>query len=598
MFRIGIIVLALYGLAPGVASAGETPSQDRKIERLVDYSRRGSGAGPNSPRATGPGSAAFDQSYDLHPAQGSGGALVLFVHSRFWNERQPDSLVERGFVRGLVRAGHSVAVLRHRLGEKGRHPIAVQDVARAVASLLDRVEAGEFDSDRVFLAGHSSGAQLALLVALDPRWLAREGKDARALAGVLSLSGIVDLAADAVGSDEEERMILAAFADSKARRAASPSEYVNPDLPAILLLNAARDIPGYLGAARRYAKKARAAGQPAIENLVAVGRDHYSILDLATSGGVHHVFEFLESRPREGILPEMWSIASTWRDPELSTEEFHLRYDGLVREYEADRRIVEVANLPFRTKPGAPIRLRFSRYKAIDLVALLKAMGPSRIGSGEWLEVTNARGEKAFFSMSRIRELAPRVVIGVDDERNLFRATDLYHTRRRYTWVDAAASRVDMARPLGAFLYFSGEEPSNTESSTLVGRYSLTIDSFRRRQSDPLEALADLPTLVRETLVSEHTCISCHRFREVGGRAFHIRARDGKSMGGHALPLERYPAVVWKRFVYDQRRVAEEVGANAVDLAPPVARALYDFVVAERNRRRLEPWNRPDRERD
>ncbi len=69
-------------------------------------------------------------------------------------------------------------------------------------------------------------------------------------------------------------------------------------------------------------------------------------------------------------------------------------------------------------------------------------------------------------------------------------------------------------------------------------------------------------------------------------------------MGGHALPLERYPAVVWKRFVYDQRRVAEEVGANAVDLAPPVARALYDFVVAERNRRRLEPWNRPDRERD
>jgi hypothetical protein len=69
-------------------------------------------------------------------------------------------------------------------------------------------------------------------------------------------------------------------------------------------------------------------------------------------------------------------------------------------------------------------------------------------------------------------------------------------------------------------------------------------------------------------------------------------------MGGHALPLERYPAVVWKRFVFEQRQVAEEVGANVVDFDPIVAKAFYDFVVEERERRSLEPWDHPERDRD
>jgi len=544
----------------------------------------------------------FDRSYDYFPPLRPGGATVLFVQSRFWSERQPDALVLRGLVKGVIQAGHAAFVIRHRTGAEAVHPGPIEDVARAFAHARRRIEAAGADLSRVFVFGHSSGAQLALALGLDPRWLAAHDLTPDSIAGVAAISGILDLASDAIGSPEEAAYYDAAFPSKKARRASSPIAMLDRERPPILVLTAANDIPGYARAAERFVARAREVGRGSIERFIATGRDHYSILDFATRSGEPHWLHLLESRPREGELPEMWQVASTWRNPPFSTEPFHTRFGALVRELDVDERFTEIVNRPFVRPPGTPPRLRFGRYAAIELSALLEAMSQDAttagaLGRGDWLEITNVRGEKAFFPVARLEALGAHIVVGVDGERNLFRATDVYHTRRRYSWTDAEARRVDMARPLGGFLFFPGEEPGRDEAMPLFGRYGLTLDSFRRVRGDPRAVYADLPPRGREILTEQHHCVSCHRFREVGGRALHIRARDGEPMGGHALPLERYPAAVFKRFVFEQDAVAEEVGANAVRFTPEEAQALYQMVVDERERRGVTPWSRPERDR-
>ncbi|MEM9176838.1 MAG: alpha/beta hydrolase fold domain-containing protein [Myxococcota bacterium] len=539
-----------------------------------------------------------DRSYDYFPPTRPGGAVVVIVQSHRWAERIPDPLLLQGFVRGVIQAGHAAFVVRHRSGSRAVHPTPTRDVAKAFAHLLERVRTDGLEADRVFLVGHTSGAQTALRVALDPAALAAEGVPAGAIAGVVSISGVLDLGPHPDRLPQEAAAIAATFSSPAACAEAQPASWLDRDRPPILVLTAGRDLPRRLEEARALVEQAKAVGRGPVQRFVIAARDTGTILDLVSRGRAEPLLEFLAHDPAKGGMPERWQIVERWETPPYTTEDFHTRFAALVETHDVDDRFTEVVNRPFPSPAGQPFRLRFRTYRSIDLVALLDAMGPETVGRGDFLIATNVRGEKAFFPMARIRALAPRLVVGVDGERNLFRATDLYHTVRRYSWVDVHPARVDMARPLGAFLYFPNEEPSRKESLPLLGRYALTSASFELVAGDPRAVLADLPVAGRKAIVESLQCVSCHRVRGVGGEAFHIRARDAQAMGGHALPLERYPEVVWRRFVFEQAAVAAEVGANVVEFAPGEAQALYDAIVEERERRGVAPWHRPERDRN
>ena len=136
-----------------------------------------------------------------------------------------------------------------------------QDVATAVAYLLRSAEKYGYDAKRIFLAGHSAGAHLAALVALDGKYLAAERVDSHALAGVIAFSGIYDLTSNSDTLVEQKIAVTQAFGTDPARlREGSPIAHARADAPPFLLFAAEQDFPNYLQDARRFNEALTASG--------------------------------------------------------------------------------------------------------------------------------------------------------------------------------------------------------------------------------------------------------------------------------------------------------------------------------------------------
>ena len=68
-----------------------------------------------------------------------------------------------------------------------QHPAHVEDVAKALAWILDHIASYGGDPKRIFLMGHSAGAHLAALVTADEAYLKKFGKSPAMLSGVVLL---------------------------------------------------------------------------------------------------------------------------------------------------------------------------------------------------------------------------------------------------------------------------------------------------------------------------------------------------------------------------------------------------------------------------
>ena len=83
-----------------------------------------------------------------------------------------------------------VAVSYRLLGKEAkRGEDCIEDAAAAVAWALRNVASYGGDPKRVYVAGHSAGAYLSMMVGMDPRWLAKWGFKPTDLAGIVPISG-------------------------------------------------------------------------------------------------------------------------------------------------------------------------------------------------------------------------------------------------------------------------------------------------------------------------------------------------------------------------------------------------------------------------
>jgi acetyl esterase/lipase len=156
--------------------------------------------------------------------------------------------------RALAARGYVVVIPDYRLYPQVRYPDFLHDAARAVA--WTEREIGRYGGDprRVYAMGHSAGAYNAAMLALDKRWLEREGLAPAVLRGWIGLAGPYDFL------PIEDRTTRPVFDYPYTRADTQPVVHVAAGAPPALLVAARHDDTvdparntGHLAAALRQA---------------------------------------------------------------------------------------------------------------------------------------------------------------------------------------------------------------------------------------------------------------------------------------------------------------------------------------------------------
>ena len=118
-----------------------------------------------------------------YPTDSTGYATIVYFHGgglRSGDKHFPDAWRE---------AGIGVVAANYRLHPNVQNPTYTEDAAAAVAWTLQHIADYGGDPRRVFVAGHSAGGYLALMVGLDTTYLAAHNLHPDSLAGLLPFSG-------------------------------------------------------------------------------------------------------------------------------------------------------------------------------------------------------------------------------------------------------------------------------------------------------------------------------------------------------------------------------------------------------------------------
>lgn len=116
--------------------------------------------------------------------------VVVFFYGGGW---ESGSRAQYRFVaETLTDYGYVVVIPDYRVYPEVTFPAFIEDGARAMRWVHDNVAQYGGDPRQVFLMGHSAGAHIAAMIALDGRYLGAVGLERRGLKGFIGLAGPYD----------------------------------------------------------------------------------------------------------------------------------------------------------------------------------------------------------------------------------------------------------------------------------------------------------------------------------------------------------------------------------------------------------------------
>lgn len=175
------------------------------------------------------------QKLDVYvPKGGAVKATILYLYGGGWVSGA--RWYYRLFGRMMAARGYAVVVPDYHLYPHATFPAFVEDGARAFKWMHDHAAQLGGNSARLFIMGHSAGAHISALLALDPKYLGAHGLATSAIKGVVGLAGPYTI------DPLKWRGIKDIFASSReAPNDARPIKLVRPGAPPMILLHGARD---------------------------------------------------------------------------------------------------------------------------------------------------------------------------------------------------------------------------------------------------------------------------------------------------------------------------------------------------------------------
>ena len=180
--------------------------------------------------------------------------MVVFFYGGGWVDGSRGDYAFAG--RAFAAQGFVTVVADYRLVPQVRFPAFVQDGALAVKWVRDNIATYGGDPSRIALSGHSAGAYIAAMLALDTRFLANVGVDPVIVRGAALLSGPYDFYpfTEARGRDA-----LGAWPRPTETQ---PITFARADAPPMLLMHGTADVVVRPYNSEKLATKLAALGAP------------------------------------------------------------------------------------------------------------------------------------------------------------------------------------------------------------------------------------------------------------------------------------------------------------------------------------------------
>lgn len=164
-----------------------------------------------------------------YPKNSKGFATIVWFHGgglTGGNKEIPEALKNKGF---------AIIGVNYRLSPKVKAEKAIDDAAAAVSWAFNNIASYGGDSSQIFVSGHSAGGYLGMMIALDKKYLQKEGIDANKIAGLIPFSGqcITHFEIRRENGIPEKQPTIDTFA---------PLYHVRADAPPLLLITGDREL--------------------------------------------------------------------------------------------------------------------------------------------------------------------------------------------------------------------------------------------------------------------------------------------------------------------------------------------------------------------